>query len=571
MNRTRRMKMKDVEKPPRSARPARTVKYYLVCFFSVMIAIMILMSGIVLASIQKVMTSQQENMSITSQMEQLQRAAKDHYAWVVALSNYIYEGQKFEGQLDATQCAFGQFLYQSDHADDPDFAAFLQTIEPLHNQLHNQAKEIITLQENGEAEQAKIIYQQTIAPVVTELVQLLDQKSETLSVVMTDVSHNVQIIATQVILVTSAAVVLVIIFMFFFSRFLNKEVLHWLPKITEYINSLASGQLTTKIPPQEQFATIELRKMFTGMNQSFEELKRYIREIDQIMEEFAKGNFAHVFQTEFHGEFQHIRTSIEDFQKNMHESFLYLRDSAKTVNTDAAQVAAGAQTLAMGSSQQAEAVSDVFTRINHIQAHAVETASNAKEANDLGHKTSQVADKSQQEMKHLMTAMQSISTTTSNIQNIIRVIDDIAFQTNILALNAAVEAARAGEAGKGFAVVADEVRNLAQKSAEAAKNTTALLEKSYDVVLEGTRLSEYTDQAFQEMATYTMQTVEMIQKISENAQEQAQQIQQVSQEIERISEVVQTNHATSEESAAASEELKGAAERIHILLNRFQL
>lgn len=227
--------------------------------------------------------------------------------------------------------------------------------------------------------------------------------------------------------------------------------------------------------------------------------------------------------------------------------------------------------MAQGSSQQAEAVADVSIRINHIQAHAVETAANANEANNLGKKTSEVADKSQQEMKHLMTAMQSISTTTSNIQNIIRVIDDIAFQTNILALNAAVEAARAGEAGKGFAVVAEEVRSLAQKSAEAAKNTTALLEKSYDVVLEGTRLSEYTDQAFQEMAAYTIQTVEMIQKISENAQEQAQQIQQVSQEIERISEVVQTNHATSEESAAASEELKGEAERIHVLLNRFQL
>lgn len=205
----------------------------------------------------------------------------------------------------------------------------------MHNQLHNQAKEIITLQENGETEQAKTVYQQTITPTVTELVQFLEQKTETLSAVVTDASHNVQIIALQVILVTSVAVLLVLCFMFLFSRFLNKEVLYWLPQITGYINSLASGQLTTKMPPQERFASIELRNMFLSMEQSFEELKRYIREIDQIMEEFAKGNFAHVFQTEFHGEFQHIRTSIEDFQKNMHESFLYLRDSAKTVNTDA--------------------------------------------------------------------------------------------------------------------------------------------------------------------------------------------------------------------------------------------
>lgn len=92
-------------------KPAKSVKYYLLCFFSIMIVIMILMSAAVLVSVQKVVTAQQENMSITAQTEQLQRAAKDHYAWVVALSNYIYEGQKFEGQLDATQCAFGQFLY----------------------------------------------------------------------------------------------------------------------------------------------------------------------------------------------------------------------------------------------------------------------------------------------------------------------------------------------------------------------------------------------------------------------------------------------------------------------------
>ena len=168
-------------------------------------------------------------------------------------------------------------------------------------------------------------------------------------------------------------------------------------------------------------------------------------------------------------------------------------------------------------------------------------------------------------------AMDEISATSKDIGKVIKTIDDIAFQTNILALNAAVEAARAGAAGKGFAVVADEVRNLSQKSAEAAKNTTALIESSIEAVEKGTQLVSKTSSGFVEVAAKTSEVVGLVDAISSQAQEQAAAISQVSIGIEQVSSVVQMNSATSEESAAASEELSSQAEVLKSLVGQFTL
>lgn len=237
----------------------------------------------------------------------------------------------------------------------------------------------------------------------------------------------------------------------------------------------------------------------------------------------------------------------------------------------AEQVASSSQGLAQGATEQAAAVEQLSASVSMISGQINDNAENARKADDMANKATVSIQSSNLQMGQLMSSMHSMESKSHEISKIIKTIEDIAFQTNILALNAAVEAARAGAAGKGFAVVADEVRNLATKSADAAKNTTVLIEDSVSSIGDGVRLADIVNRELNDAVQNVVLTTELISQITKATGEQAQAVSQVSIGVDQISSVVQTNSATSEETAAASEELSFQANELRQLTERFMV
>ncbi len=266
-----------------------------------------------------------------------------------------------------------------------------------------------------------------------------------------------------------------------------------------------------------------------------------------------------------------LGNALDTMVDSLNRMFGQVNTATNEVNAGAGQIADGAQALSQGATEQASSVEELSATINEVLSQTQANAQNAGEALDTANQSAQLMDVCTEYMQQVHQAMESISQSSAEISNVIKVIDDIAFQTNILALNAAVEAARAGQHGKGFAVVADEVRSLAAKSAEAAKETESLIQTSIDYVNKGDELVEKTNDSIMELAIASRHTQEKVTEISEASRRQADAIQQVNIGIEQVSLVVQTNSATAEESAAASEELSGQAQMLKEQVGRFRL
>ncbi len=228
----------------------------------------------------------------------------------------------------------------------------------------------------------------------------------------------------------------------------------------------------------------------------------------------------------------------------------------------AAQVSSASQSLAQGASEQAAAIEETTSSVEEMSSMTKQNAANANEAKTLAGSTKVAADKGGLAMGKMSQAIEDIKKSSDRTAKIVKTIDEIAFQTNLLALNAAVEAARAGEAGKGFAVVAEEVRNLAQRSAEAAKNTATMIEESVKNADNGVHISQDVGQALSEIGEAAGKVNDLVAEIAAASNEQAQGIEQISTAVGQMDSVTQQNAANAEESASASEELSAQAEEL---------
>ena len=315
----------------------------------------------------------------------------------------------------------------------------------------------------------------------------------------------------------------------------------------------------------------EFKVIAKTTNECAKNISNYVREISQVVESIARQDLSVDVSDNFVGDFREIKNSLETLIQNFNVLVKDIAASSEQVALGSKSIADSSLNLAQGATEQANAVEELNATVRDIAQKSSENAEKSTLASKLAVDAQGDANIANKEMKDMLVAMDEISEASNNISNIIKAIDDIAFQTNILALNAAVEAARAGEHGKGFAVVADEVRSLASRSQQSARETSELITTSLEKVEQGTSIANRTAETLKSIINQIVKISEIFAEVAQASEKQNVAMNEVNIGISQISDVVANNTATSEESAAASEELASQSALFREVMLKFKL
>lgn len=333
---------------------------------------------------------------------------------------------------------------------------------------------------------------------------------------------------------------------------------------------MAQGSLNASITYESRDEMGSLANSMRTLTSGF---KNIIEDIGTILGELANGNFKVTSQCleNYVADFVPILTAMRLIRDNLNSTLLEISEASRQVAAGSTQMAQSAQGLAEGASEQAGAVEELTATVENVASMAEDSADSAKKVYEEVRISAEKAENNKSEMGELMNAMERISETSKEIENIIASIEDIASQTNLLSLNASIEAARAGEAGKGFAVVADQIGKLASDSAQSAVNTKALISKTLEEIDMGNSITLRTSKAFEAVIEDMKQFAEVAKDYSNTSAAQFNNLEQVKSGIEQISSVIQSNSAAAEEGSATSEELSAQADNLEMQVGRFQL
>lgn len=340
---------------------------------------------------------------------------------------------------------------------------------------------------------------------------------------------------------------------------------------SERLTKFTEGDFDSPFPKSDY--DDEFNQMINDSEGMSEDLKKIIKDIENILGSMSRGNF--MVQSGcrelYQGTFNDILVAMRDLRDQMIDTLQNVDDASIQVSAGSDNLAQSAQALAEGATDQAGAVEELTSTIANITASAEQSSKNLDESHQQAKEYARQADEGRQQMKDLAVAMKRITDTSKQIENITAQIEDIASQTNLLSLNASIEAARAGEAGKGFAVVADEIRTLAEQSAASAVSTRELIEGALKEIDEGNTASKNAEETLKIVIDGIESIAETSKSLSEDSKMQAEAMEQAELGVNQISEVVQSNSAAAEETSATSEELSAQADTLKGLIGKFIL
>lgn len=447
-------------------------------------------------------------------------------------------------------------------------ASLLQSVESAAQKTKDARAKALKFVESNNSTSAISILNGEYATAADEFEAALNQVIDEANSIADDYYQTGARVKTisDLILVALAAVSVIISLILVFS--IVKNLTHPILEIENAVQGMAKGDMSAEVTYK---SNDELGSLAENLRTVLSTLSSYIRHICDRLDSLADGDLTVEMDMDYLGEFASIKESGAKIIHSLNDTLSQLHQASDQVANGSEQVSSGAQALSQGATEQASSVQELAATLGELSGQVNANAENSRDVNQLISDTSKEIHSSNEKMESMVKAMANINDCSSQIEKIIKTIEDIAFQTNILALNAAVEAARAGEAGKGFAVVADEVRNLASKSQEAAKNTTVLINNSLTAVSEGSKIATDTQDSLLKVVESAEKIADNMEKITESTNMQAEGLTQVTQGIDQISSVIQTNSATAEESAAASEELFSQSSLLKSLVGRFQL
>ncbi len=381
----------------------------------------------------------------------------------------------------------------------------------------------------------------------------------------------VNMTTSAVLFVTVAVVLLLVLAILLAAKTgtkIVKSIVDPLREIEDAATELSQGNLHTEVSCQSED---EIGTLAEALRSSFYHLSSYVEDIDRAMKEFSQGNFDVKANVDYRGDFCNIENSFMEFEKNMADMVKNVQTVADQVTRASEQISASSTELAEGASEQAGVTEELSASVESVSQ---QIDSNAKEALDISYEVQQVGeeiDYSNKKMQEMVASMERISDSSDQIGKIIATINEIADQTNLLALNASIEAARAGDAGRGFAVVADQVSLLAAQSAQAAKESTSLIEESVCAVKSGMVIAHDTAEQLENVVKGARDIIDKVNLIAEASKEQATAVDQINSGVDQINHVVQNNSATSQECAAASQEMTAQAENLTGMIREFKV